>query len=192
LEHLNPEQRLTDARDAALLLVGWQAALRADDLARLDITDITVTDDGLAVYLRRSKTDQEADGATIGITTRDPDDPLDAVTAWTRWRNRLASHGLHTGPAWRAIDRYDRRPRATRLTTKAIDTIVRRRAEAADLDGAFGSHSLRRGFATSALAGGASERAVQNRGRWKSPASMAPYIDEAHRFDDTNPTRYLR
>jgi integrase len=82
--------------------------------------------------------------------------------------------------------------RAPGATTKAIDTIVSRRTGAAKLDRAFRSHSLRRGFVTSALAGGVSEHAVQNHGGWKSPASMAPYVDEANRFDGTNPTRFLR
>lgn len=109
-----------------------------------------------------------------------------------RWRNRLASHGLHTGPAWRGIDRYGRRPRATRITPKHLGVIVARRAAAAGLAGDWGGHSLRRGLATSALAGGASERSVQRHGRWRSPASMAVYVEEADRFDDTNPTRYLR
>jgi integrase len=113
------------------------------------------------------------------------------VTAWVRWRNRLASHVFHTGPAWRAIDRYGRRPRPARLTTKSLDAIIARRAQAAGLVGDYGGHSLRRGFATSALAGGASERAVQRHGRWRSPGSMSPYVDEAERFDDTNPTRFL-
>lgn len=48
-----------------------------------------------------------------------------------------------------------------------------------------------RGFATSALAAGATERAVREHGRWRSAAAMAPYIDEAERFADTNPTRVL-
>lgn len=190
MEDLDPDEHLADARDAALLLVGWKAGLRTDDLARLDIGDIVTTDDGLLVYLRRSKTDQTGTGATVGITTT-PGDPLDAVTAWVRWRNRLASHVFHTGPAWRAIDRYGRRPRPTRLTTKSLDAIIARRARAAGLVGDYGGHSLRRGFATSALAGGASERAVQRHGRWRSPASMSTYVDEAERFDDTNPTRFL-
>jgi hypothetical protein len=43
------------------------------------------------------------------------------------------------------------------------------------------------GFATSALAAGASERAVREHGRWRSAAAMAPYIDEAEGFADTNP-----
>ena len=94
--------------------------------------------------------------------------------------------------AWRAIARYDRRPRATRLTTRSLSTIITIRADAVGLDGDIGGHSLRRGFATSALAGGAYERAVQRHGRWKSPTSMAGYIDEAQRFDDSNPTNYLR
>jgi integrase len=191
LEDLDPDEHLADARDAALLLIGWKAALRTDDLHRLDAGDIVTTDDGLLVHLRRSKTDQAGAGNTVAITATAPEDPFDAVAAWVRWRNQLAAHAFHTGPAWRAIDRYGRRPRPTRLTTKSLDAIIARRAGAAGLVGDYGGHSLRRGFATSALAGGATERAVQRHGRWRSPASMSSYIDEAERFDDANPTRFL-
>jgi hypothetical protein len=75
-----------------LLLIGWKGALRTDDLHRLDTTDIATTGDGLLVHLRRSKTDQTAAGRTVAITTTTPGDPLDAVAAWVRWRNRLAAH----------------------------------------------------------------------------------------------------
>jgi integrase len=78
------------------------------------------------------------------------------------------------------------------LTTRSLSTIIVTRAAVAELAGDIGGHSLRRGFATSALAGGAAERVVQRHGRWKSPVSMAGYIDDAHRFDNTNPTNYLR
>jgi integrase len=44
LEGLDPDEHLADARDAALLLIGWKAALRTDDLHRLDTTDIATTD----------------------------------------------------------------------------------------------------------------------------------------------------
>lgn len=121
----------------------------------------------------------------------DPEDLFDATAAWRIWRERLASFAFHTGSAWRGIDRYGTRPRSTRLTTKHLDLIVARRAAAAELPGNWGGHSLRRGFATSALAAGASERAVREHGRWRSAAAMAPYIDEAEGFADTNPSRYL-
>lgn len=78
------------------------------------------------------------------------------------------------------------------MSHRSLRDAITRRAAAAGLHGDFGGHSLRRGFATSALAGGASERAVQNHGRWRSPVSMAPYVDEAARYADTNPTRALR
>jgi integrase len=113
LQDLDPDEHLADARDAALLLIGWNGALRTDDLHRLDVRDIVTTDDGLLVHLRRSKTDQTGTGRTVAITTTPPEDPLDAVAAWVRWRNRLATHVFHTGPAWRGIDRYGRRPRPT-------------------------------------------------------------------------------
>jgi len=89
------------------------------------------------------------------------------------------AHGISAGPVWRGVDRYGRRPRAGRMTPHAISAVITRRAGAAGLDGDYGGHSLRRGFATSALAGGATERAVQNHGRWKSPLSMAPYVDRS-------------
>jgi hypothetical protein len=173
------------------------------------------------VHLRRSKTEQSGAGATIGIAAsptpapgggqagiepvdggegdggEDPDGAgvavsLDAVTAWLRWRRLLGSHGLITGPAWRGIDRYGRRPRTGGLTRNSIRLIIIRRTEAAGLDSdAWGAHSLRRGFATEAIARGVPERDVQRHGRWRSRASMDPYIDAARTFDATNPTHWL-
>jgi integrase len=205
LATLRPDEHLADARDAALILIGWKAALRADDLIRMRIEDQRVTADGLAVHLRRSKTDQDGTGVTIGIAASpaaspaQPEDAgdgpgvsLDAAAAWSRWRARLGSHGVITGPAWRGIDRYGRRPRAAGLTRNHVRLIIIRRAAAAGLDAQrWGAHSLRRGFATEAIARGVPERDVQRHGRWRSRAAMDPYIDAAATFDPTNPTRWL-
>lgn len=224
LAAMHPEEHLADARDTALILIGWKAALRASDLAGMRIEDQRLTDEGLAVHLRRSKTDQTGTGTTIGITTstrpthtsgaraataasdetpphessqREPasiaEVSLDAVRAWRRWKQRLGSHGLITGPAWRGIDRYGRRPRNTGLTRNSIRLIIIGRAAAAGLEDPhqWGAHSLRRGFATEAIARGVPERDVQHHGRWRSRASMDPYIDTARTFDATNPTRWL-
>jgi integrase len=232
LAAMSPDAQLADARDTALILIGWKAALRASDLAGMRIEDQRLTDDGLAVHLRRSKTDQTGTGATVGITSTpgphrprleqiDGDDPvpdthaegeeladgqagdhrqrlgtadvsLDVVTAWRRWKQLLGGHGLVTGPAWRGIDRYGRRPRSSGLTRNSIRLVILRRAGAAGIDPAlWGAHSLRRGFATEAITRGVPERDVQRHGRWKSRASMDPYIEIARTFDATNPTRWL-
>jgi integrase len=117
---------------------------------------------------------------------------LDVVTAWRRWKQLLGSHGVITGPAWRGIDRYGRRPRSSGLCRDSIRLIICRRAAAAGLETvAWGAHSLRRGFATEAIARGVPERDVQRHGRWRSRASMDPYVEIARTFDATNPTRWL-
>jgi integrase len=217
---MRPEKHLADARDTALILIGWKAALRASDLAGMRIEDQCLTDEGLAVHLRRSKTDQTGTGATVGITastrpahtsggtdqaeraesgqsgqgesTPIDEVSLDVVRAWRRWKQLLGSHGLITGPAWRGIDRYGRRPRDRGLTRNSIRLIIIGRAAAAGLvPTVWGAHSLRRGFATEAIARGVPERDVQHHGRWRSRASMDSYIDTARTFDPTNPTRWL-
>ena len=119
-----PDERLVDARDAALLLIGWKAALHTDDLHRLDITDLKVESPettggvvdggGLAVRLRRSKTDQTGTTVTVGITSVDPlpdgsPDLLDAVAAWRRWHNQL-----------RAQSKLESRSRGTSISTGPI------------------------------------------------------------------------
>lgn len=45
----------------------YSAALRRSELVALDVGDVTETDDGLVVLLRRGKTDQEGVGATVGV-----------------------------------------------------------------------------------------------------------------------------
>jgi integrase len=201
LRALRPEESLADARDHALLLVGWKAALRSDELARLRMEDLHASEQGLSVFIARSKTDQAGHGTTLGIAApesavgegSEESTLLDAGAAWVRWRDLLGSHGILDGPAWRGIDRYGRRPRAGGLHRNSVAGIIKRRAHAAELDDAelWGGHSLRRGFATEAIAAGVPERDVQRHGRWRSRASMDPYIDAARTFDATNPTHWL-
>jgi integrase len=165
--------------------------------------DLHASEQGLSVFIARSKTDQSGHGTTRGIAAPTPETTtgegneesmlLDAGAAWIRWRDLLGAHGILDGPAWRGIDRYGRRPRTGGLHRNSIAEIIKRRAHAAGLEDAqlWGGHSLRRGFATEAIAAGVPERDVQRHGRWRSRASMDPYIDAARTFDATNPTHWL-
>lgn len=201
---LSPEQHLADARDHALLLIGWKAALRTDDLARLHLSDLHSSEQGLSVHLARSKTDQTGHGTTLGIAAP----PGSETTTSTRWGSGRCWMPVRSGPAGATgsaptasstarhgagIDRYGRLPRATGLHRNAIAEIIKRRAGQARLDDAplWGGHSLRRGFATEATAAGVPERDVQRHGRWRSRASVDLYIDAVTTFDATNPTRWL-
>lgn len=59
LDPLDPG-RARDARDRALLLIGFAAALRRSELAALRVDDLLVDAEGLRVFIAASKTDQEA------------------------------------------------------------------------------------------------------------------------------------
>lgn len=190
---LDPHGDAADARDLALLYLGIGVALRRSDLARLDLDDLTTSPQGLGVRIRRSKTDQEGRGQIRGIAA-DDDGACAAAEAVELWCAHLARAGITRGALWRPIHRAASGRltiRAARLSGHAINDIVARRAAQAGLEGDYGGHSLRRGFATEALAAGATEHAVMSHGGWRSPTAMRTYVAEAATFAPTNPTRAL-
>jgi integrase len=71
-------------RDRAVLLVGFGAALRRSELIALDVDDITISQAGLTILVRRSKTDQEGQGREIGIprSRKSATCPVAALEAW--------------------------------------------------------------------------------------------------------------
>ena len=54
-------------RDRALILVGFAAALRPSELARLDIASLTRHEDGITLFLPWRKNDQDAHGTTVWL-----------------------------------------------------------------------------------------------------------------------------
>lgn len=58
---------LRGLRDRALLLVGFTAGLRRSELVGLDVDDLDFRDGGLALMVKRSKTDQDGAGRVIPI-----------------------------------------------------------------------------------------------------------------------------
>jgi len=68
----------------ALFLVGFAGTLRRSELVGLDVEDVVETSDGLTVHLRRSKTDQEAAGRTVGVPYGSNPQTC-PVRAWRLW-----------------------------------------------------------------------------------------------------------
>src|SRR5204862_152314 len=125
--------------------------LRPSELVWLDVPDLTVVEDGLAVSLMRGRI-----VIPYGI---EPD--LCPVLAWQDWE---AAAGLTAGPAFRSVDR-DGRLGLTRLGERAITRMVQRAAERAGLDESrYSALSLRLGMLASAR-----PRARRHRGRRRRP-----------------------
>lgn len=186
-----------DARDRALLLLGFAGALRRSELAALTLTDLTVDTDGLRIHIASSKTDPTALGHTRGLAygTHPDTCPVRAWQAWLTHRRHDSPdpHGSiatdhRTGAAFVGVDRWGHLGRS--LSSRSIARIIAARAAAAGLSGHWAGHSLRRGFATTAYAAGTSEVALMRHGRWRSTSAMRGYIDEGTVWTD-NPTRTL-
>jgi integrase len=172
-----PADSLGAVRDRALLVVGMAGALRRSELVGLDVSDVTETADGLVLTIRRAKTDQEAQGARIGLPYGNTAAtcPVRALRAW-----RDAS-GVTDGALFRAVDRHGHV--GERLHAADVARVVKRAAGRAGLDAArYSGHSLRAGLATSAARAGRSDRAIMAQGRWSSRAMVDRYVREGSMF----------
>lgn len=72
------------------------------------------------------------------------------------------------------------------MSTQGFNHVLRHRAKQAGLRDAetLSSHSLRRGFATSASASGASFKSIMTQGRWRHEGTVLEYIEAGQRFND--------
>ena len=165
-------------RDRALLLLGFGGAFRRSELVALDVADLEETEDGLRVTIRRSKTDQEGIGTTIAVVRGGANYPVKALRAW------LDAAGIAEGAVFRPV-RKGGKVLDRRLTAKSVCDLVKAYARRVGLDGAaFGAHSLRSGFLTSAARRGASVFKMRDVSRHKSMDVLQAYVRDADLFRD--------
>jgi integrase len=169
--------RLIGKRDRALLLLGFAGAFRRSELIGLDVEDLTFGENGLVVLLRRSKTDQEAQGRKIGIPALPTSDacPVRAVRAW------LEASGITAGPLFRPVA-VGGRLQTKRLSSNGVAEVVKHRLPAGRDTAKFAGHSLRAGFVTSAADGGASIKAIMRQTGHRSLETVMRYIRSASLF----------
>jgi site-specific recombinase XerD len=168
---------LKGVRDRALLLLGFAGAFRRSELVALNCEDIAQTETGLTVVIRRSKTDQEGEGATIAIVRGSIACPVEALKAW-----RDAA-SITTGPVFRSIRKGGKV--GARLSAQSVADIVKAHAENVGLDPVlFAGHSLRAGFLTSAAKRGASIFKMMDQSRHKSVDTLRGYVRDAEIFKD--------
>lgn len=171
--------RTIDIRDKAVLLIGFAGAFRRSELVGLDCADIEHVRQGIIIHLRRSKTDQVGKGRKIAIPFgRTRWCPVQHLADW------LTHAGIDDGPIFRPINRHGHVANG-RLSGEAVSSIVKRRVAVAGFDPAtFSGHSLRAGFATSAVLAGASTFKIRAQTGHKSDAMLGRYIRDGSLFTD--------
>jgi integrase len=168
-----------DARDRALLLLGFAGAFRRSELIGLDHADIEHVRQGVILHLRKSKTDQLGHGRKIGVPpARGRHCPVAAIDAW------LERSGIVEGAVFRNVNRHGQIA-STRLSGEGVALVVRERLKAAGLDPAgFSGHSLRAGFCTSAAQVGVSSLKIKAQTGHSSDAMLSRYIRDGQLFLD--------
>lgn len=172
---------LLDLRDRALILCGFAGAFRRSELAALRVSDLREEKDTsgrpvIVATVRRSKTDQTGAGMEKAIFAASGRSkkccPVAALRAW------IAAAGLGgNDPLFPRIAKGGRTMGADCMGGDSVALIIKKRAAAAGVELDLSGHSLRRGFVTSAVASGASERSIMNQTGHKSPMMVRRYIE---------------
>jgi integrase len=181
-------ETLPGLRDRALLLVGFAAALRPSEIARLTLEHLTRHPDGTELFLPWRKNDQDARGTKRLPQGRTDLCPVKALGAW------LDAAAIADGALFRRIWRLPppcvprgtrRKPVADRyrIGTSPIDTdsialIVKNWTGLAGFDvAAFAGHSLRRGAISTGVAQGVHIARLKQFSGHASLKSLEEYVE---------------
>jgi integrase len=165
-------------RDRALLLFGFAGALRRSELVSLRVEDVVVDANGLRLRILRGKTDQEGQGAEIGLPRGRHAEtcPLRAFEDWQAVALRKA------GPLFRKISASGR-VGGTALHPDAVRRILAHRLGMAGMtpDGfdRLSAHALRVGFITEAYARGVRDEDIMRHTRHRDLRTMRGYVRRA-------------
>ncbi|MFB6776471.1 tyrosine-type recombinase/integrase [Streptomyces sp. NPDC056352] len=190
---------LIGKRDAAMLLLGYAGATRSSELVGLDIGDLVECEEGFMVQIYRVKMKEFTDTA-VPYGKNPGTCPVRAVRVLV---SAMREAGRSQGPLFVRIDRHGRiappmmrhgKPigdPSGRLTPDAASDVIERLADAAGLEGRWRGHSLRRGFATAAVQGGATMLRTARQGGWAdNSTSLARYYEAGDPWED-NPVTGL-
>ena len=181
-------------RNAALLTLGFGAALRRSELVGLDWQElgtgtgfVRIDERGILITLARSKGSQDK-AETVVIPRLDFLPACEAMEAWA------ARVPLQPGDAiFRAVNNRHQIS-AERLTAHSVSRIVKRAMrdiarkrgrtidEAKELVRRFSGHSLRAGFITSAAAVDVPALRIAGHSRHKSLEMVSRYVREADKY----------
>ncbi|WP_277235346.1 site-specific integrase [Hymenobacter sp. YC55] len=158
-------QTLAGKRDKVILLLGFSGAFRRSELAALNLEDLSFSEEGLLVDLKKSKTNQlgEHEEKAIFYSPELPLCPIRSLQAWTKVLGR--THG----PLFVSL-RKNSQLTERRLTDKHLNLIVQRY-----LGSSFSAHSLRASFVTIAKLAGADDSEVMNQTKHKTSEMIRRY-----------------
>jgi site-specific recombinase XerD len=175
---------LRGLRDRALIAFGFATALRRSELVALQVSDIEHCPEGLRVMIRRSKTDQTGEGATIAVPHGTRLLPVEHLRRW------LAAAGISDGPLFREVSKGQ--VGAEALSAQVVSLRTKRLLRLCGIDPAlYAAHSLRSGYITSAARSGASIWKLADQSRHRSLDTLKGYVRDGQLFVDHSGSLFL-
>jgi site-specific recombinase XerD len=165
---------LLEARDRAILLIGFAGCFRRSEIASLNVSDIVDrAERGLLITLRKSKGDQMGHGEAIGVPRgSDPlTCPVRALKTWLEAAN-VTDGPLFVSKSGKRLHPYD------------VARIIQSRAKEAGIAGNISGHSLRAGLITTAAREGRTLSSIQRQSRQKTLRILMGYVREEDAFKD--------
>lgn len=166
------DESLHGVRNRALLLVAYEGLLRRSELVSLRADDLVLDGEGqlARLRLRRSKTDQTAQGRWLVFTPR----TSLAIRHWVEASN------IQSGLLFRGIDRGGRL--SDQLCVEQVNRIYKQLAKKAGLTASasmsISGHSLRVGAARDLLTSGADLAKIMAAGRWSKTDTVMRYVEQ--------------
>ena len=172
-----------DVRDRALLLVGWQGALRRSEIVRLDWIDVRASALGFLLMLRGTKARGDVPDHPI-IRAHEPRAcPVRALDALRRRAERSGLAVAGPAPVFTSSGSRSGKLSPARLGSAWVGRIVRKRAAAAGIPmEGLSAHSLRAGLLTSAGLAGVPVYRLLEHSRHARSETLDLYIRGARRL----------
>lgn len=169
---------LAGKRDYALMVVAFSGALRRSELVAIHAEHLRFDPAGIELTIPKSKTDQEGAGQVIALLDGRRIRPSEALRDW------LAAAGIESGPVFLAM-KSNGQPRKAAMTDHAAAALIKRYAAMVGIDPRqIGGHSMRAGFITSAILGGANVMKVMDVSRHSKLDTLRGYVRIAEQFKD--------
>ncbi len=151
-------------RDKALILIGFAGGFRRSELVNINKEDVEFVNEGVKIFVKKSKSDQSGEGMIKAIPFFNSTDCCPVISL-KNWMEKNKNYLVFP------------------TSDKNVALLIKKYALRAGLDQRkYAGHSLRSGFATTTAEYGASERNIMAMTGHKSVDMVRRYIKEADLF----------
>ena len=173
---------LLNLRNFTMMVLAFAGFFRYEEVSKLKFGDLIFEESYLRVFVEKSKTDQFREGAWVFIANSSSD-----ICPVKNLKKYLEKAGISSQDEYlfrattffKTTKSYRLRKNNKPISYSTTRTAILNCVKGIGLDEKmFGTHSLRRGGATSAANMGVKDRLFQNHGRWKSVKAKDGYVDD--------------